>query len=135
MMVTKVKDETPGRPGVGPGGSRALTTSATPYGDFPMKSAKRVALEKELGDANRRVFELRAQLASAAGNAFDALPKASDFHASAVILHITALGGREVVAPVAIRDGLSQKAVEALQEDLRRSFELATMVSPAMARP
>jgi len=99
-----------------------------------MKSEKRVRLETELATANRRIAELKAQLASTLGAAFDAVPKAGDCHGSAVIITITALGGREIVPPVAIRDGISPKTVEALQNDLRRSFELATMVSAAMAR-
>lgn len=100
-----------------------------------MKPAKRAELETELAAANRRVYELRAQLASTLGAAFDALPKAAEaFHGSAVIVTITAIGGREVVAPVAIRDGLSRASVAALQADCARSFELATLVNPAMAR-
>lgn len=99
-----------------------------------MKHDKRARLEADLADAQRRVGELRAQLAGTLGAAFDAMPKAAECHGSAVILTLTALGGREIVPPVAIRDGLSPATVTAIQEDLRRSFELATLVSPAMAR-
>lgn len=99
-----------------------------------VKPEKRKHLESELAAAQRRVAELKAQLASTLGAAFDAMPKAADCHGSAVILTLTALGGREIVPPVAIRDGLAPATVAALQDDLRRSFELATMVSPAMAR-
>lgn len=100
-----------------------------------MKPEKRAQLESELATAQRRVAELKAQLASTLGAAFDAVPKAAECHGSAVILTLTALGGRELIPPVAIRDGLSQKTVAAIQDDLRRSFERATLVSPAMARP
>lgn len=99
-----------------------------------MKPEKRARLETELATAQRRVAELKAQLAATLGAAFDAMPKAADCHGSAVILTLTALGGREIVPPVAIRDGLAPATVAALQDDLRRSFELATLVSPAMAR-
>jgi outer membrane protein TolC len=98
-----------------------------------MKPAKRARLEADLAAANQRVHDLRAQLASAIGTAFDALPKAMECHGSAVILTVTALGGREIVPPVAIRDGLSPATVAAIQKDLRRSFELATLVNPAIA--
>jgi len=54
--------------------------------------------------------------------------------ASGVVLQLTALGGRELIPPVVIRDGLWPETIAALQEDLRRSFEIATMVNPAMAR-
>lgn len=100
-----------------------------------MKSEKRMKLERDLADAERRVFELRAQLASRLGAAFDALGKAESFTGSGVILQVTALGGAEVVPPVMIRDGLSPRAIAALQDDVSRSFELATLVNPGMARP
>ena len=54
--------------------------------------------------------------------------------ASGVILELTALGGKEIIPPVMIRDGLSQATIKAIQNDLCRSFELATLVNPAMAR-
>lgn len=99
-----------------------------------MKPEKRAALESQLADAQRRCDELKAQLASTLGAAFDAIPNAAEYHGSAVILTVTALGGKTVVAPVAIRDGLSAATIAAIQNDLRRSFELATLVNPAMAR-
>ena len=45
---------------------------------------------------------------------------------SAVIATFTVLGGRTTIAPVAIRDGLSEATIKALQEDMRRSFKQAT---------
>lgn len=100
-----------------------------------MNPAKRLKLEAELAAAQLKCLELKAQLASSLGAAFDEIPKAGLLHGSAVIFTLTALGGRQIVSPVAIRDGLSKKTIEALQDDLRRSFELATLVSPAMALP
>ena len=98
-----------------------------------MKTEKRAKLESDLAAANLRVFELRAQLASTLGAAFDAIPKAGDsLHGSAVILELTALGGRKIVDAVAIRDGLSPATIAAIQRDLCRSFELATLVNPGM---
>jgi hypothetical protein len=96
---------------------------------------KKEAIAQELARAELKVFELRAQLACTLGAAFDALIKAPDSMGSGVIIQIHALGGREIVAPVMIRDGLSRETRAALCDDLRRSFELATMVSPLMARP
>ena len=85
-----------------------------------MKQTKRAELEKALADAERRAYELRAQLASTLGAAFDAMPKAQQthFYGGGVILRIDALGGAAIVAPVMIRDGLSAATVEALQDDL-----------------
>lgn len=99
-----------------------------------VKPKKRDRLKSELADAQRQIVELRAQLVSTIATAFGAVPEAADCLGSAVILTITALGGREIVPPVAIRDGLSPETVAALRNDLRRSFELATLVSPALAR-
>jgi len=100
-----------------------------------MKQAKRAKMAAELAAAERRIFELKAQLAATLGAAFDAIPKAAaDYHGAGVIIQIHAIGGREVVAPVMIRDGISGATVAALQDDLARSFELATLVNPGMAR-
>lgn len=100
-----------------------------------MKADKKLALQNQIATLERKLFEARAQYASTMGAAFDAIPKAaSDFMASGVILEITAIGGKVVIPPVMIRDGLSNATVTAIQNDLRRSFELATMVNPAMAR-
>lgn len=49
-------------------------------------------------------------------------------------LELRALGGKEIIPAVMIRDGLSQATIKAIQDDLSRSFELATMVNPAMVR-
>lgn len=97
------------------------------------KRDKIAALAAELATAQRRAAELQAQLASTLGAAFDDMGKAADFHGSGVILSLSALGGREIVRPVMIRDGLSPDSVTALRRDVCRSFELATLVSPAMA--
>lgn len=50
--------------------------------------------------------------------------------ASAAILTITGLGGRVIVAPVAIRDGLSAATIAAIKADLQRSYDLATLMQP-----
>lgn len=100
-----------------------------------MKSDKKLALKAQIGALERKLFEARTQYAATIGAAFDAIPKAgSDYHASGIILQITALGGKEVIPPVMIRDGFSPATVKAIQDDLARSFELATLVNPAMAR-
>lgn len=60
------------------------------------------------------------------------IDKASVDHlaGSGVIITLTALGGREICSPVLMRDGLSKETIEALREDLRRSYELATLFKP-----
>lgn len=82
-------------------------------------------------DLARRVMELESQLASRAAQASRDIEKAGDsLMASAAILTITGLGGRVIVAPVAIRDGLSPATIAAIKADLARSFDLATLQRP-----
>lgn len=97
------------------------------------KGQKSAALAAELATAQRRVAELQAQLASTLGAAFDDMPKAGGLMGSGVIVSIVGLGGRELVRPFMVRDGLSPAAIAALRADVCRSFETATLVSPAMA--
>ena len=87
-----------------------------------MKRKTRAQLERE-------IIELKAQLTPTYHYASKALEKASTDHlmASGALLQLTALGGRELISPVVIRDGLSPEAIKALQEDLKRSYALSTL--------
>lgn len=98
-----------------------------------MKGEKKTALKNRVAELERKLFEARASYASTLGKAFDDVAKAGDYKTSGVILQVTALGGKEVIPPVMIRDGLSSATIAAIQSDLARSFELATLVNPAMA--
>lgn len=74
-------------------------------------------------DLERRIVELQAQLPSSADSALREIHKAGDrLMASACMLYIHELGGREIIPPVAIRDGLSKETIEALKADLRRTI-------------
>lgn len=83
-------------------------------------------------DLERQVLELKAQLAFGYASASSDVEKAGTNHmmASGVLLQLTALGGREIIKPVVIRDGLSDETIEALKKDLARSYELATVHKP-----
>lgn len=90
--------------------------------------------------------ELRKQLADARQKAYDHLAgQVHQYHfadanidkcstdrmmASGVILTLSALGGRVIVEPVCIRDGLSKETIEALRADFRRSYLHATSFKP-----
>ena len=88
-------------------------------------------LQTENANLARRVMELEAQLASTCAHASREVEKAGDLlMASAAVLTISALGGRVIVKPVAIRDGLSPATIAALKADLARSYDLATMTKP-----
>lgn len=87
--------------------------------------------QKTRADLQRQVTELSAQLVHQYHFASAAIPKAGDaLTGSAVILQLHALGGREIVAPVAIRGGLSADTIEALQRDLARSYSDAVAFKP-----
>lgn len=50
--------------------------------------------------------------------------------ASGVIIELVALGGREIVQPTLIRDGLSKETIEALKSDFLRSYNRAIEFKP-----
>jgi len=74
----------------------------------------------------QKVIDLEAQMIHRYAFACKEIEKAGNvLTASAAVLSITALGGKEIVAPVAIRDGLSIETIEAIKKDLQRSYEQA----------
>lgn len=82
-------------------------------------------------ELEQKVKDLTAQLTYRYEAASRELEKAGDnLTASAAVLHITGLGGRDIVAPVAIRDGLSLESIAALQRDLHRSYLQAIGKAP-----
>ncbi len=93
----------------------------------PVKPAK-----KTRAQLARQVLELTAQLASRYQFASAELHKAGTdkMTASGVLLQLTALGGREIINPVVILDGLSPETIAAIKADLRRSYDLAVMFAP-----
>lgn len=78
----------------------------------------------------RKVVELTAQLASSYHFASATLPKAKDLMGSGVLVQLTALGGKELIIPVVIPNGLSEATIEALMADIRRSYNYATELKP-----
>lgn len=84
-----------------------------------------------------KVAELEAQLASTYHFASVQLDRAgSQVHqASAVIVRLTSLGGKEVTPPFAVLDGLSPATIDALRADILRSWHKATEFRPRGAPP
>lgn len=77
-------------------------------------------------DLQRQITELKAQMAHTLKNARRNMHKAGEpLHASAVIVTLTALGGREIMPPFAIRDGLSPETIHAFILDLDRTAKLS----------
>jgi len=94
----------------------------------PVKPAKPTRAELE-----RKLIEALAGQAHVYGFASREINKASTEHmiASGVVLTLTALGGREIIKPVLIRDGLSNETIEAIRRDLTRSYEAVLMFKPS----
>lgn len=83
---------------------------------------------KTRADLEREIMELKAQMAGTYHFAAATIDKAGDvLMASGALLRINALGGREIIPPVLIKDGLSRATIEAIHADLSRSYDLATM--------
>ena len=98
-----------------------------------MSKANTIALQ------NQRIEELENKLRSAEAYqvhklhfASYALDKISTdkMCGSGVIISITSLGGKPIVDPTVISDGLSPETIAALQADMRRSFENRTELKP-----
>ena len=94
-------------------------------------------LKKEkIRNLKRKILELEAQLSCVYHFVEARIDKASTSHmmASGVLIQIYALGGREITPPFVIRDGLSQKTIEALKDDILRSYNTAVAFKPKLKR-
>ncbi len=80
----------------------------------------------------RKIVELEANLAHAYHFADAYLHEAGTkkLMASGVLVQLSALGGRELIKPVLILDGLSETTIAALREDIQRSYKRATELKP-----
>lgn len=83
-------------------------------------------------EMERKIRELEAQLVHRHHFAARTIDKAGvkSLTGSGVILSLVTLGGREIIEPVCIRDGLSDETIAALKADFVRSYEIATMFKP-----
>lgn len=83
-------------------------------------------------DLRRKVAELESQLVHLHHFADATISKAGTSHmmGSGVIVSLTALGGRQIIEPIMIRDGLSDETIAALRADIVRSYATATAFKP-----
>ena len=95
-----------------------------------MTPKKQTKIER-IRELERQIVEYRAQQIHNYHFASHDIEKLGINHcmASAVIVTFATLGGR-TIRPVAIRDGLSEATIKALQEDMRRSFEQVIELKP-----
>ena len=96
------------------------------------KQTKAQLVAELITELERKLKEALAGQAHIYHFASSALDKASTDHlaASGVIITLTVLGGREILGPVLIRDGLSKETIEALKADFVRSYESAVELKP-----
>lgn len=87
---------------------------------------------QRIAELQRKLVETEAQLTFKLGVADVALEEARTEHlkGSGVVLSLAVLGGRELIRPTLIRNGLSDDTVAALRRDLLRSYEIATSHKP-----
>lgn len=90
-----------------------------------------------IAELERKLMEAEAQLVHVYHFAGIDLPKfgIDKCAGSAVILTLSTLGNRATIGPIAIRDGLSQTTIDALQADFIRSYEEAIVLKPKGAKP
>lgn len=83
-------------------------------------------------ELEQKILELEALMAGNLHFASAELDKAGpSLVGSAVIVDLKFLGGKRVCQPFAIRDGFHPETIEAIREDIRRSYGIATMWKPA----
>lgn len=100
--------------------------------------SKKQTISEKLAAAEARIRDLEAGDVQRIGRAFDALDAllvAGPLRGGRLTMHITAPDGREVVRPVMLHAGLSDRTIVALQDDLRRAFDVVAAVNPATAWP
>lgn len=97
-----------------------------------MMKAQKISKAARIAELERKLQEALAGQAHIYRYACDALKKAStdDLCGSGVVITMTALGGREILMPTLIRDGLSVETLAALKNDFIRSYDLATQLKP-----
>jgi hypothetical protein len=91
---------------------------------------KKITKSQRIAKLERENLELQAYLPSSCHFANAALDKASvdKMMGSGVLLQLTAIGGKEITVPTIIRDGLSEETILAIRKDLKRSYDLGTML-------
>lgn len=95
-----------------------------------MKTNKPVKLSRQA--LERKILELEAQLVHRHAFADTELHKAGTdrMMGSGVLIQISTLGGKDIINPVVIRDGLSSETISAIRGDLKRSYAICTLHKP-----
>lgn len=92
------------------------------------------ALEMRNQELERKLKETQSQLIHVLHFSCTDIAKASTdkMHGSGVIITVTALGGKPIIEPTCIVNGLSNATIQALRADMVRSFEYTTELKPKL---
>lgn len=92
--------------------------------------------KKNNKELRHEIAELKAQLAHVYAFASSELLKLGTdrLMASGIFMRLHKIGQTEPVVDVVIRDGLSNRTINSLLDDLSRSYDLATMHHPSLKR-
>jgi hypothetical protein len=95
-----------------------------------------MAAKKNIKELKHEIAELQAQLAHVYAFASSNLPKLSTdkLMASGVFMRLHKIGQTDPIIDVVIRDGLSNRTINSLLDDLSRSYELAILQKPSLKR-
>lgn len=87
-------------------------------------------IKKTRKQLKRQIIELKGSKIIAHTLASSTIKKASTdtLMGSGVLIQLTGIGGKEIINPVLIRDGLSNDTIEAIKRDIKRSENLYKMV-------
>lgn len=79
-----------------------------------------------------RIIELEAQLSSTYHSASLSLKELTPekLTGSGILVKLHFIGGKKACPPFLIRDGFSKETIEALQQELRKSYDLSVMYKP-----
>lgn len=87
---------------------------------------------KTYAELQQQIKELEAQLTHVPYFAINELTRTSEKYllGSGVLITMHGIGGKQLVTPFMVKDGLSQETIEALKADLRRTYELMVSFNP-----
>lgn len=85
--------------------------------------------KKTYKELERALLEAQGSTLLSYKFAYEKLDKLSTDYlmGSGILLQLTGIGGRELINPVLIRDGLSKETIEFIKKDLKRSSELTEL--------
>jgi hypothetical protein len=91
---------------------------------------------KTMKELNHEIDELKAMFSQRYVSSSSELPRLSTdkMMGSGVFMRLHKIGQAEPFIDVVIRDGLSHRTINAILDDLQRSYDLATMSKPSLKR-